>query len=82
MEKAGINELKKVIENAEKLHTASMDDNLTEEENDKAYAEYWQIMDSAAVILINLLKIDDLTAKRMLHHKKAEIINLINRMEK
>ena len=81
MEKAKLNELKKLIEEAGKFHAASIDENLTEEENDAAYAEYWKISDNVAEILKDLLGIDDLTAKRMVHHKKAEIIALINRMK-
>jgi len=81
MEKAKLNELKKMIEEADKYHSISMDENLTDEENDAAYAKYWNIADKAAALLKDLIKIDDLTAKKMVHHKKAEITALINRME-
>jgi hypothetical protein len=81
MEKAKLVELKKIMEEADKFHAASMDDNAAEDEMDQAYAEYWKLADNAAELLKDLLKIDDLTAKRMVHHKKAEIIALINRME-
>ena len=80
MERAKLVELKKIMEEADKFHAVSMDENTTEEEMDQAYAEYWKLAEKAAELLKDLLKIDDLTAKRMVHHKKAEIIALINRM--
>ena len=75
-----INELKSLIEEGKKLHAISLDETLDEETTDTAYAKYYEAMDKAAVILIGLIGVDAITAKRMVHWKADEIISLISRM--
>ena len=74
-----LNELKKLIEECGRLHAVSMDESLDEETTDAAYVQYHAATDKAAEIIIGLIGVDMMTAKRMAHHKRDEIVSLINR---
>lgn len=52
-----------------------------EGESDKHYSDYYEACETISALLIKLTsgKIDEFTAKRMAHHKRAQIQTLYNK---
>jgi len=75
-------ELLNLIETADRLHAMSMDDSISEDAQDEAYAEYYATVERIAAKLQSVTggQIDDLAAKRMSHHKRNEIKALVSRL--
>lgn len=76
-----MNELLIYINAANIHHELSMDETLTEEEQDIEYACFWESVNEIAKILVKITdgKIDEFTAKRMAAHKRNEIEKIICR---
>ena len=75
-----INEMKVLIELAEKAYKISLCEDLDEDTTDAAYTEYWDHLYKIAAIIVDLTKIDETTALKMAAHKKDKILAIINRM--
>jgi hypothetical protein len=80
--KEEINELKKLIEEAESFHKASLDESLSDDEADTAYGEYWSRLEKIADVLCSVTggKIDRNTGLKMAAHKSSQILDLAKRV--
>ena len=74
-----MNELLIYINAANIHHELSMNETLTEEEQDIEYGYFWDSVNEIARILVKITngKIDEFTAKRMAAHKRNEIEQII-----
>ena len=75
-----IKNLKSIALLAEKAYVISMDESLDEDTTDAAYNEYWKHLNDIAMVIIDLIKVDEKTALRMAAHKRDEIVALVSRM--
>lgn len=77
------NKILGLIENAQELRKMSMDDSIAEDEQDRYYSEYWQVLRHIAAKLVEETygQIGYTTALNMAHKKTEEIKNLFERME-
>jgi hypothetical protein len=76
-----MNEMKALIEEADKYHKISFDESKNEEETDAAYAEYWSRLEKIADLLFSITggKIDHKTGLKMAAHKADKILDLLKR---
>ena len=74
--------LQGLLEEANRLHTLSLDETLEEEVTDEYYAEYWAVAEHATSILMEIIGgfIDRKTASRMVHHRRNDIMALLARL--
>ena len=75
--------LEKLMAEADRLYTISMDDDVEESAQDKAYSEYYDILYEIAKWLTTFSfgKIDEKVAMRMAVHKRSEISALAKRWD-
>lgn len=76
-----MNELNIYLTAADIHYNLSMDDTLTEEQQDVEYGYFWDSVNRAAELIVKFTngQIDEMTAKRMVAHKRPEILAIINR---
>ena len=75
--------LEKLLAEADRLYTISMDDDVEESAQDKAYDQYYDILREIAnwLTTFTLGKIDKNVAMRMAVHKRGEILALAKRWD-
>jgi len=74
--------LLEMLETADNLYAASFDENISEGAQDAAYSDYHSTIKQVAAAIETLTngQIEGLTAQRMAHFKRNEIVSLIRRM--
>jgi len=74
-------EMKGLIEEAQKYHAISVAQQSSEEEADAAYSEYWARLKKIADVLVEITggKIDLNTGLKMAAQKKEEILAILKR---
>ena len=74
--------LLEMLETADNLYAASFDEYISEDAQDAAYRDYQSTIKQVAAAIETLTngQIEGLTAKRMAHFKRHEIVSLIRRM--
>jgi len=74
-----ITTLRALLVEAEKLHTASLDESMPEDETDELYSAYWEKAKEAASIISAMTGIEEKIALRMVIQRKDDLAALLAR---
>lgn len=70
-----INQIPDILDSIELLHSISLDESISEGENDSAYMAMWDYINDLACFIVTFTdhQIDEFTAKRMIVHHPDRI---------